>query len=172
MEIYLVRHGEKEKGEDLSLTPRGLEQSSILAERLSNKHFDYIYSSEMLRSKETAKIISDKLGLGVSPNKSLNEFRLSMIKKEEKEWTEDESKRYKDLIEFLNKLIKKKDENISVLIVAHGVTNRIIMSYLIELPMKNIVRFEQEETGISSLYWAKKFDNWRVRYWNDSNHLN
>lgn len=172
MKIYLVRHGEKENGEDLSLTQNGVSQSIALSKKLSEKHFDLIYSSNMLRAKETAKIVSEKLSCEVLSDKRLNEFRLSMIKKKKENWTKEEIVKYDNLLEFLKELIVKKDEEISVLIIAHGVTNRIIMSYLLEFSMVNIVRFEQKETGISSLYWAEKFDNWRVEYWNDSNHLN
>lgn len=172
MEIYLVRHGEKEKGDDLSLTDKGVTQSAALAKRLSDKCFDLVYSSEMIRSKETARIVSEKLDCEVVSDKRLNEFRLSMIKKDKVNWFKEETVSYNNLLDFLNKLTSKKGEDISVLIIAHGVTNRIIMSYLLELPMNNIVRFEQKETGISSLYWIEKFNNWRVEYWNDSNHLN
>jgi len=62
----LVRHGETE--ENLrgihqghfggNLSEFGIEQAGKLAERLKNEFFDVIYSSDLKRAKDTAKIIS------------------------------------------------------------------------------------------------------------------
>lgn len=173
MEIYLVRHGEKKKNqEDPALTKKGLIQADALSSRLKNKKFDYIYSSGLKRSKETCEIICKYLQQTATEEKSLNEFKLNTIKKGKENWTKEETESIEALKKFINKITEERTEERTILIVAHGVTNRIILSHLIDLPIENLVRFEQKETNLSSFYWSNNFNNWRVKYWNDFTHLN
>lgn len=68
--LYIVRHGESENNvrEDLkkefvidkygsALTEKGKAQASKLASKLKSVHFDAIFSSDLTRAKETAKIL-------------------------------------------------------------------------------------------------------------------
>ena len=41
---------------------------------------------------------------------------------------------------------------------------------ILELELKNLLRFRLLETGISEVYWMSKFGNWRLKYWNDVLH--
>jgi probable phosphoglycerate mutase len=173
MEIYLTRHGEKEKEkENPKLTRKGIIQTNYLGKRLKNEKFDKIYSSELKRSKETCEILCKYLQQTATEEKSLNEFRLDTIKKEKESWTKKETESIKALKKFIDKITNERTEGKTILIVAHGVTNRIILSHLIDLPMENLVRLEQKETNLSSFYWSNNFGNWRVKYWNDFTHLN
>lgn len=65
MKLYLVRHGECDsnvkkiynyKHEGLNAT--GIEQANILREKITDISFDVIYSSPLLRTKQTAKILN------------------------------------------------------------------------------------------------------------------
>lgn len=74
MNIYIVRHGqtlfnylERVQGwSDSPLTSLGEKQGKLVAEYLSDIHFDKIYSSDLKRAKVTAEYIGRK------QNKSLN----------------------------------------------------------------------------------------------------
>lgn len=66
MKIYLVRHGQvphnasqhyNEQDEDL--TNIGIEQALKLKEKIKDIDFDIIFSSPLIRTKHTAKIITD-----------------------------------------------------------------------------------------------------------------
>lgn len=70
--IYLVRHAEnpanltKEfsyKKVDYSLTPKGVIQAQQTAEYFKDKNIDAIYTSPLKRTRETAHIIGQSLGL-------------------------------------------------------------------------------------------------------------
>jgi broad specificity phosphatase PhoE len=62
--IYLVRHAEKAKDEtdDPPLTQEGLDRAQRLAEVLSDKEIDFIFSSNFQRTQETAMPLATRLG--------------------------------------------------------------------------------------------------------------
>lgn len=169
MDIVFIRHAEKQKGHDNpKLTELGLIQSKYLSKKLKHNHFDELYCSGMERSKQTAQIVSKKVGLSPMIEESLNEFRSGALSGD---LDTKEKKRFKDLRKFLTKISADLSSNKRILIIAHGVVNRLILSLLLEIDSKNIVRFRQLETGINEVYWNKRFENWRLKYWNDINHL-
>lgn len=63
--VWLVRHGETQWNAehrfqgvtDIPLTDRGREQAKELAERIGDRHFDTIWSSDLVRAVETANIV-------------------------------------------------------------------------------------------------------------------
>jgi broad specificity phosphatase PhoE len=172
MEIYLIRHGEKKRDKtDPSLTPRGITQAKLLSKRLKKKKFDLVFSSDIQRAKETAEIIINKKKQKILIEKSLNEYRASLLKNDKIKWNNEEKENFKNLKLFLDSLSKKRNKELSILIIAHEITNILILSYLLELSRKNLIRFKQTETGINKLYWLEHFNNWRLQYWNDTNHL-
>ena len=81
LRIFLIRHGETEwnrqnrlQGKsDVHLSPEGIHQAMTLAEHLPFKHADAIYSSDLSRAFETAKIIAEKFNLKVKTMPELRE---------------------------------------------------------------------------------------------------
>lgn len=70
--LVLLRHGEsagnregRRQGLDSPLSEEGRRQAELLAERLSLWKVDAIYSSDMVRAKQTASIIASTRGLPV-----------------------------------------------------------------------------------------------------------
>ena len=172
MNIYLVRHAEKEsEGENPHITKKGILQARYLAKRLKKIKFDEFYCSELNRSKETSAIVSKAIKMKPKVESSLNEYESSDVKREVSKWTKEERERYKKLKKFLYKIANKPNQDKNILILAHGITNRIIMSYLLNIPMKRIIVFRQDETCIDLLFWFDKFKNWRVEKINDTHHL-
>lgn len=172
MEITFIRHAEKEEtGEDPYLTKKGTIQAKHLAVRLNKEHFDEFYCSDMNRAKQTTSIISKKIEKKPKIEKSLNEFESETIKKDKGKWNKEEKSHYKKLMSFLQKIAKNPSEEKSILIVAHGITNRIILSHFLDISLKNLIQFRQSEGGINSVYWTEKFHNWRLKIWNDNNHI-
>lgn len=63
MLVFVVRHGESETNEkslwtgwlDVNLTDKGKEDARKAGEFLKNFHFDYIYTSDLKRARDTAK---------------------------------------------------------------------------------------------------------------------
>lgn len=77
--IYIVRHGQSEAnaldvvGSDTDLTDQGKQEAEKLAEKLKNVHFDAAFSSDLIRAKRTAEIITLKHKLNVTAYKELRE---------------------------------------------------------------------------------------------------
>ncbi len=172
MEIIFVRHTEKgDVGEDPFLTKKGVRQAVFLSKKLKKDKFSKFYCSNMNRAKQTADIISKAIKQKPVIEKSLNEFKTEILTKKKSKWNEEEKNRYNKIVSFIKKLTKKQDRAEKILIIAHGITNRIILSFLLDLNLKNIIKFRQSEGGINIVYWAKKFNNWRLKSWNDNNHI-
>jgi len=106
--IYLVRHAEKELSaenpKDPALTPCGEKRAESLANLLKNVQLDVIYSTEYIRTKETAQPVANE---------------------KEKELT------YYDpvkLADFAKLLLKNKED---VLVVGHSNTTPVLAGLLI-----------------------------------------
>lgn len=86
MKVYIIRHGltelnkkKKVNGEiDEPLAPEGIEQAKNAITVLP-KTIKHIYSSPMLRAKQTAKIIISKLKVPVSEVAGLTEIRMGSL---------------------------------------------------------------------------------------------
>lgn len=86
MKIYLIRHGltplnkaKKVNGEvDEPLAPEGIEQARAIVP-LIPKSIRYIYSSPLLRARQTAEILSSELNIPVSIQNELTEIRMGSL---------------------------------------------------------------------------------------------
>ncbi len=85
MEIFVVRHGESEGNRDnkfrgrtdFPLTERGRSQAEETGKELTKfGKFDVIFTSPLIRAKETAEIISKFLKTNVIPVEELNNIKL------------------------------------------------------------------------------------------------
>jgi isoleucyl-tRNA synthetase len=145
----LLRHGEtiyQTKKNDFlypwpdfvtSLTKRGKNQIEVAADKLKSKNITLIYSSDFLRTRQTAKIVAKKLDLRVKFDKRLRDINWGIYQdgpvedycqffssKKQKfskrppkgESWRDVRKRALDLI----KDIEKENKNETVLIISHG----------------------------------------------------
>ena len=86
--LFLARHGESVsnyknlfigRSEDPELTEKGICQARSLAESLKGKNIAAIYSSTLLRARQTAQIIGSKIGLKVSHSEDLIEVGLGAL---------------------------------------------------------------------------------------------
>ena len=80
--FYLVRHGESLGNmvrrflghTDLDLSPLGYTQADLCAEALSDVHFDYIYSSDLIRAYNTALPHAKLRNMEIITSESLREI--------------------------------------------------------------------------------------------------
>jgi len=89
--LYLVRHGENTANltkefsclkVDYSLTEKGILQARQTAEHLANLGIDEIYSSPLKRAVETARIIAERLWLGVTLMENFREVNVGSLEGE------------------------------------------------------------------------------------------
>ncbi|MFH0829120.1 MAG: class I tRNA ligase family protein [Candidatus Kerfeldbacteria bacterium] len=86
--IILVRHGEATisvhdlintditKNSDIVLTKKGISQAKKTAKKLKKAHIDAVYSSEFVRTKQTADIIAAECGVTVTTDSRLDEYQI------------------------------------------------------------------------------------------------
>ena len=178
MKLILVRHGESEhnaktnKSKDSPLTKKGKIQAMRLGKRLKKEKIkiDKIYTSNLIRSKQTAEIISKIIKVPVKKNyEEFNEYRPRHI---ESRLMRIASPRLRALKKLLKKISEDKTKDKTIMIIAHGRTNRLIIAYLLKIPIgKHLVRFVEHNTGVSVLYWSENYKNWRLESMNNFMHL-
>lgn len=80
-ELWLVRHGEStgnrdgviQGHEDMPLSQLGAHQAQLLAKRLQGGRFGALYTSDLLRSRDTARAVGSALGMSPSLDRRLRE---------------------------------------------------------------------------------------------------
>lgn len=198
-QIILVRHGQAENNlsnsrvggwSDVKLTELGVKQAESLAERLVNelKNTYKFYSSDLMRARQTAEIISKALNIDPIYAIELREFNAGIVsgmdRKEAKkyynkvisphlEWRpypESESFRefYYRSTSFMDKLREKEER---VLIVAHGGTIQNIIRWWLGTPLSDYfkVAFEIANTALTVLD-TTIYDERRIERLNDTSH--
>jgi len=97
MKLYFVRHGESEaniqhvisnRESPFGLTERGRQQAATLAEKLRDIPITAIYSSPVLRAKETTEILSQSFHLPYQIAEALREYDCGILeeKSDEESW--------------------------------------------------------------------------------------
>ncbi|MGE8203678.1 histidine phosphatase family protein [Heyndrickxia sp. NPDC080065] len=187
--IGFVRHGSTawnkegraQGNADIPLDEEGLFQASKLAERLSNENWDFIYSSDLLRAKQTAEIIGNKMG-----NKQvLLEQRLREVGGGQIEGTIEQERvtkwgsnwRELDLgIEKAESVIERGQSFIDEVTKNHHSQNILIVSHggFIKYLLKELVPHLDLEASIKNTSLTKLLkttDGWDWELFNCSSHL-
>lgn len=147
LNIYLIRHGEKEINEDPYLTKRGRKQIKLLAKRLQKEKITEIYSSDLNRCKETAEIISKRLKLQIKYTKVLRELP-SIVKENPLKYKKEINKVKK----FWDKITNEKG---NILLSSSGIVNRILISFALDIKT-NKANFMQYPSGLTRIEKMEK----------------
>ena len=145
---FILRHGQtifqtKKKGfiypwpekNPICLTEKGEEQIKLAAQKIKKEKIEAIYSSDIPRTRQTAKIAEKELGLKINFDKRLRDINLGIYRGKTKEefYRDFPRKRFyqrikggeswndvkKRLMIFV-KEIDKKYRNKNILIISHG----------------------------------------------------
>ena len=80
MNLYFIRHGEKEAyfgdADAIKLTDKGHRQADLAGKRLKSKNIDMIFSSTMVRAKQTTEEINKYLSVDVAYRDALKEINM------------------------------------------------------------------------------------------------
>ncbi len=172
--LYLVRHGQvvnhhelRYNGHfDVDITDEGVEQMERLADYLTGLHIHAVYSSDLTRAFRGATIICRTLGLRPEKVHALREVHLGRwegLTREEaaEKFPEEAWFSFRDLaterikggesltdlrarvMPALEKILDRHRHG-SVLVVAHGGTNRVILCDALNLDIRDFFRIEQD----------------------------
>lgn len=175
---------------DIPLSKEGINQAEMLAEfMLSLPQPEKIYCSTLQRAMQTAEILAKKLDIKAIEKSDLlkeincglweGKFIDDLVKNHSEEyfrWRLDSSFRcpegesVEDVRERVEKyFVEKRNEFISyetVLIVAHGIYNRAVLSFIMDLPLQNCRYFEQENGALNVFVWGEVMPH--LALWNHS----
>jgi broad specificity phosphatase PhoE len=199
MKLLLVRHGhvdgispERFRGrQDVPLSPRGVQQARVVAERIAQRQRPVVvYSSPLRRCTETAAAIAAATGVDVQVLADLIDLNYG-----DWQWlTRDEVRsRWPALIErwdtapqlvrFPNgdslqdliarvanvlRMLLDQHAGETVAVVGHDSVNRALLLQILDLPASSFWRFTQDPCGLSDIDIAT--DGARLITLNDTSH--
>lgn len=197
MRVLLIRHGETEHNKDDSITGQldvslnkyGVEQAEKAAERLKKSDFDAAYSSDLERTYETTKIVSEKHGLHPEQYREFRERAFGEYEGRPKDdWREvvrnhdgerhelkpEDGESLKEVGERfvgkLNELQEKHGEEDKILVGGHSVAIKASILDILDLTGDYYSKIELGNTGLTELEYSKKH-GWKIIRINDTAHL-
>lgn len=199
--IYFVRHGETDYNvqhrfqgsTDNSMNERGLEQAACLWNPMSKIYLDKIYVSPYKRTTQTAEQVLAGRDIPVIQEPRFCEIHCGqwegldrkqielhwpgMIEKwehrpDELQMPEGESfKQVQDRSVEAFKEILEKDAGKCIAIVTHMLTIQLIMSKLLEIPIREVWKMVRlENTSITTIDFSLE-DEFEVVKWGEDSHL-
>ncbi|MDQ4076434.1 MAG: histidine phosphatase family protein [Chloroflexota bacterium] len=202
-EVWLIRHGESEANArgviqghyDSPLSERGQVQAHRLAERLALDPPDLLYTSDLSRARETARIIADVCSMGLRSEQRLREIEMgswtnrpfdeilaTMSREERERWERGDPHFRRGGAESLHELrerfvtivdeIVQANEGQRVAIVSHGGAIGAYLAHLLRMPLNNIFHhFSLSNTSITRLRPPQANQPGRLLTYNDTCHL-
>jgi alpha-ribazole phosphatase len=192
--IYLVRHGSVVGAEtrrfighlDVPLSPLGEGEATALARRLSSVKLTAAYSSDLSRTRRTAEILGAPHGLEAVVLPELREFSMGRwegLTAEEiraldpaafEAWMADVGRFQFPDGESLSDVearvwpafeaIEARHAGGSVLVVAHGGPNRIVLCRALGVPLERILTLGQDYAALSVM--ERDRESWTLRLLN------
>lgn len=171
--IYLIRHGsiETENSErryigqiDIPLSDKGIRQARLLQAELDGKNISSIFCSDLTRSVETARIISERWDAGLVIRRDLREINMGewegrTFKEIAACYPGEYAKRGKDILSYRAPGAESFEECRSrviaafteieactaenILIVGHAGINRLLLCHVLGMPLENLFRISQ-----------------------------
>jgi len=200
MDLYLIRHGESVVPEgtiqkDFALSELGKKQATALAQRMSLISIDYLFSSPLVRAQQTAELIGKFQSLHLKLDDRFREMDLGDMAGMSKD---EVFERYGDYLrtrpypkmeygyvngetpeQFHDRVTGAFEEIIwqpfylsdaNVVLVAHGGVICGILLHFLGLRFDGYLTFMVDYAGISKI--DARHGRPRIRYINDTNHLN
>lgn len=170
-EMWLVRHGQTDwnlrgiyQGQsDIPLNETGIIQAKALAASLAATRFDAIYSSDLMRARDTAAIIADAIGLPVQLDARLREINQGVwegqtIDDVQVKYAPDFSRNPKYIVtpraegaESLAQVIRRMVQAANdyhdrhnggrLLLATHGLSAAALYAVVNEIPLVDVVKF-------------------------------
>lgn len=197
-DFFLIRHGRqcsKLCNVDVALDEVGRKQAGLLAERLTHYGIEKIYSSDLIRAKETAEIIQEKcnvereilpdiqeINFGGFTGKTDEEIRnvYGEFRKERALHKEDLAypeggECGRDVVNRVMPQLKKlclREEN-RVAIVTHGGVIRSVCAEILNADQKDKLKFamDMENTSLTHIIYDENREFFILERFNDFAHL-
>lgn len=189
MRLILTRHGETIENiqnmiqgqSEGTLSEEGKKQIQKLAQRLKNEKIDFVYSSDLIRAKETAKaIIQFHPKISIIFDTRLRERNFGKYEKtmqsSELDWNnlpkdiESNDELYKRAKLFFDEIYDKHKDD-TVLLVMHGGILRFYLTLLHNKPASEFIQFTKVNNTSLSIFDIKEDGNHNIILLNCDEHL-
>lgn len=195
--LYLIRHGRQNStlcNVDVELSAEGRYQAELLGERLKNYSIDALYSSNLIRARQTAEFIKLSLQLPIMIREELKEISFGdlegMTEQEiEESYHDFKTEQYKLLEDIpypggengtsvyerampvIQEILQSGKTDIAI--VTHGGVIRVLLAALFGKNQAKRFLFgvSLENTGITQLVYQQESDRFYLERFNDSAHL-
>ena len=181
--ILLFRHGETANSKevcfnghyDVGLSERGQKQFQNWADILKQQSFKAVYSSDLQRTRNSAQFIGQKHGLEPVAYSELRELSFGIwegmsVSEVEHNFPGQMKKRMESVATFQadggetysqlqSRVIPKFEEivalhpNEQIAMVCHGGVNRVILGYLLGIPIDRIFRIHQDYAALNVIQY-------------------
>lgn len=178
MKLYLIRHGETDWNleqrfqgmADIPLNASGRQQAQWVAARFETISFQHIFSSDLSRAYETAQIIAQLSNIPIQSHLALREINVgdwqgytwTEIQEKFPEHTthqnpksiDDASHHGESIRQFYLRVslgmndILNRIHNEDTVVVTHGGTIRMILCYLLKLPLEQRDQYKISNVGV------------------------
>jgi len=197
MKFYLVRHADKATGDyfnprlrhdDQPISKFGRKQASKIKKYFHRESIKSIYVSEYIRTVQTARPLARKLKIVPIADYRLNEIDIGIIDKlsddEMKEkypevwnalqdrnrdfrWPEGETglEAQERVVSFIN---EQTNQEGNILLVAHDGIIRILVCYVLGLPIYSRFNFQVDTASITEIEWDTIENRWKLIRFNQS----
>jgi broad specificity phosphatase PhoE len=200
--MYLVRHGAtannlanppllQGRGVDLKLSDAGRQQAACAAELLARKRLTAVYSSPLIRARETADIIAKPHGLAVQLVSGIEEIDVGQWEgRSWKEISQTDPEPYRQFIadsahhgylggENMNQVLQRcapaltelmqQHPGAEIAVIAHNVVNRVYVASLLGVPISSAREISQDNCGVNVIRF--RHDELKLLSLNSAFHL-
>lgn len=201
IKIYLIRHGRQNSplcNVDVPLDEAGIRQAELVGKRLKNYDIEALYSSNLIRARQTAEIIGKELNLVNNIEENLREISFGAleglsdveIKERFGDFIEERAKAKSDLPcpdgesgqdvynrafpVLLDIIEKAKTDNMHhIAVVSHGGVIRTIVAGILgaDFAKKLCVAKDLENCSITEIDYDEKYNKLIVERVNDYAHI-
>ncbi|AJQ26429.1 alpha-ribazole phosphatase [Pelosinus fermentans JBW45] len=194
--VYLIRHGKIKFEDnqrryigqlDLPLSLEGIQQAQCLETILKDIDIGKVYCSDLLRSQQTAQIIAGNKAIPVIVRKDLREIHMGNWEGRTfshivKEYPEEFKARgadigyyrvaggesfadcYKRVIDAFHEIMNSSSG--TILLVGHAGVNRLLLCYVLGMPLANLFRMNQDYGSLNII--ATRKSGWQVKLVNET----
>lgn len=197
MRILLIRHGRQNSplcNVDVPLSEEGKRQAELLAERLEQIKADAVWSSDLIRARETADIINEKLQTARVIREDLKEISFGdmeglsdeVIADRFEDFLRGRAKMEQDMAfpggecarDVLNRVLPViheilAEEYDTVVVVTHGGVIRSLVAYYLGMDLARVplLGSQLENCGITEFRYRKSDGRMLLNGFNDASHL-
>lgn len=197
-ELFLIRHGRQNSklcNVDVELDEAGRMQAELLGQRLQTYGLEKLYSSHLIRAKETAQIINQFLTISYEMLPDMQEVDFGgftgktdeAIKKEYEAYRKERSLHTGDIpypdggecgadvvkrvMPQIRKICEAKENRIGI--VTHGGVIRSICAEILQTHQKNKLKFsiDLENTSLTEIVYDEERQLFFLERFNDFAHL-